>query len=70
MKNKLKQAAEEGILLGVKFGLASIISILLLGFIAKDYLETRQNALLGRAAAEYIQKAIEAQKKEAPSAPK
>lgn len=63
MTTKLREAAEAGILLGVKLGLATIVSILILGFVAKDYIRVREGAEMGRASFEFIKKTLEEQQK-------
>ena len=58
MKERLKKAAEEGILLGVKYG----IVLAILAFVAQDYMHARSNALYGKAAQEWILAGIQAGK--------
>lgn len=58
MKDRLKQAAEEAIILGVKFSLV----LLLLAFVANDYWKTRTNAIWGNAAREYLLQGVQAGK--------
>ena len=58
MKDRIKKALEEGIVLGVKYG----VVLAILAFVARDYTVTRSNALYGKAAQEWIAAGIQAQR--------
>ena len=65
---RLRIAAEEGILMAVKLAIGLAAIILTVSYLLGDYTQTRQSAQQGKAAFDFIQQQIVAQKK-APLAP-
>lgn len=61
MLDRLKQAAAEGLVLGVKWGIALLVVGFLVLWAANDYSVVRARAEHGQAAFEYIQKATQQQ---------
>ena len=67
MPSKLKQACEDGILLGVKWGIVVFCLAVSLLLLMGDYTQVRQRAQRGQDAYEFIQQQIQnAQKAAAP----
>jgi hypothetical protein len=62
----LRQAASEGVVLGVKWGIALFLTLMALGYALSDYGIVRGRALNGQRAFEYLQQ-LEAQQKQAPA---
>lgn len=68
-RRRLRAALEEGILWGVKLGLAMVLVIVALSYVFGDYTTTRQRALNGQQAFEFIQRQLAAQAKTPPPGP-
>ena len=68
---EIKKAARDGVVLGVKYGLAVAGILLALSWIFNDYQVIRGRAQNGQAAFEFIQRQLQAQAapKAAPTAP-
>lgn len=68
-RTRLRVALEEGLVLGVKYSLVTLLLVGTISFLTKDYLQTRLMAQRGNAAFEYIEKALEVQRKAAEPKP-
>lgn len=62
-RRRLRLAAEAGLLLGVKLTLALAVALAVAWTGISDYLATRQKAVQGAAAFDYLQKAVAEQQK-------
>lgn len=60
---RLGRAIQDGILWGVKLGLALALTLIALSYVFGDYSIVRQRALNGQRAFEYLQQAMAAQAK-------
>lgn len=70
MLTKLKDAAEAGLLWGVRIGVALLVMGLLLSWMVGDYTLTRQRAANGQRAFEFIERQLQQQQQQArPPAP-
>ena len=58
MKDRLIKAVQDAIILGVKYA----IVLAIVAFVARDYMQTRQNALFGNATRVYVESLIQAGK--------
>lgn len=72
MLTKLKDAAETGLLWGVRLGVGLLVVGLLLSWLVGDYALTKQRAANGQRAFEFIERGLQQQQqaKPAPPAPK
>lgn len=64
MRGRVKEAFEEGLLLGLRYGIASLIILVLSGWVVHDYLTSRVRAYNGQLAFEFIQQVQEQVKKQ------
>ena len=58
---RCRTAAQEGTVLGVKYGIAVLLTIWAVAWLLGDYSVVRQRALNGQHAFEYIQRVIQQQ---------
>lgn len=63
MWDRVKRAAEAGVLLGVQYGIALALMLLAISWMLGDYTLVRQRALNGQQAFEYLQHEITAKQK-------
>ena len=62
MWSEIKQAARQGVLLGVQYGIAVLLVLIAISWFVGDYSTVRQRALNGQQAFEFL---VEQQKKNA-----
>ena len=75
MWQRLSEAAQSGIVIGVKYGIALVLMLLSVSWILGDYQAVRERARNGQAAFEFLQQQVQRQQQsqsqsQAPVAPK
>ena len=65
MRERLRQAATDGLVLGVKYGVALAVLAAVILLCLGDYGVTRQRAYNGQLAHEYLQKMVQQQQTQA-----